>query len=95
MARITDKNQQLNRWLARLFPPSSPTYMQPSEIMPEMHLTLPVLPHSLVYERMAYQLGQTVNPGTQLFFPSTIGAEAFGTVEAGVPNGKYYWLLRA
>lgn len=95
MARITDKNQQLNRWLARLFPPSSPTYMQPSEIRPDMNLMLHALPSSLVYERMGYQTGATTNPGTELFFPSTVGLESFGTVQQGVPNGKFYWVMAA
>jgi hypothetical protein len=69
--------------------------MQPSEINPLLNLMLPALPSSLVYERMGYQTGVTVNPGTQLFFPSTTGLESFGATEAGVPFGKYYWIAGA
>jgi hypothetical protein len=95
MARVTDKGQ-LKSWLARVYPPSSPTYLQPAEIPPVMQLVIPALPQSLVYERMGYQRGVTVNPATQLFFPSVEGgAEGFGATQAGVPFGKYYWLNAA
>lgn len=95
MARINDRKGQLNRWLKNIFPPSSPRYAQPNELEEIIRLYMPALPPSLVYERMGYQTGVTVNPATQLFFPSTAGDEAFGAVEAGVPLGEYYWVLGA
>lgn len=95
MTRINDKNAQLNRWLARIFPPSSPQYSQPSELNDTINLVSHVLPPSLLYERLGFQTGDTVNPATELFFPSTAGIESVGSAQAGVPNGKFYWIVAA
>lgn len=93
--KVTDRFGQMVRYLNRLFLPSSPSYTTPDTILEEIRLIQPALARSLVFERMGYQTGATVNPGTQLFFPSTVGPESFGSTEAGVAFGEFYWVLSA
>lgn len=94
MSRVSDRNAQLVRWLNRLFLPSSPTYNQPLDIAAGIGLIHPALPPSLIYERSGFQAGVTVNPATQLFWPSVENGEgAPGPTGSAVPSGEFWILL--
>lgn len=85
-SKVTTKSNQLAQWINRIFPPSSPRVTQPGEINEQMILQMPALPPSLLFERTAIEVVDTVNPATLARFPANL---------LGVPKGKFLWVHAA
>lgn len=96
--RINTAAQQLGRWLSRVYPPSSPNYVQPSEMDDVVRLFQAALPPSLVYDRMVLIQGTTVNPATQLFLSAPVpeqgtGSFGFQISDVGVKEGFFIYCM--